>query len=73
MIYLIVFGDISASLGKSAYGPGTDNILTNRLTYMISIALIMLPICLKKMLREMACVSILLFSAIAIFIVIFVI
>jgi len=73
MIYFIVFGDISASLAKSAYPTDIENILTKRFIYVIGIAIVMLPFCLKKMLREMKFVSILLFLAIGIFIVIFVI
>mmetsp|Transcript_23503 Transcript_23503/g.31502 ORF Transcript_23503/g.31502 Transcript_23503/m.31502 type:complete len:199 (+) Transcript_23503:242-838(+) len=73
MIYFIVFGDISASLAKQAVEAGTENLWTKRLIYVLFLALAMLPLCLKKMLREMKIVSILLFLAIGLFIFLFIV
>ena len=71
MIYFIVFSRISASLAQAVYDEGTENILTDRKIYVVSLALLMTPLCLKKMLAEMKIVSILLFLSIAIFILLF--
>ena len=73
MIYFIVFGDISASLAQEVANPGTDNILIYRSFYVLILAALMTPLCLKKMLREMKIVSILLFLAIGLFIVLFIV
>ena len=73
MIYLIVFGDISASLAQSVVESGTENIITGRTFYVLIIAAAMTPLCLKKMIREMKIVSILLFLAIGLFISLFII
>lgn len=72
MIYFIVFSNISASLAKAIYNDDTvDNILTDKYLYTICLALLMTPLCLKKMLAEMKIVSIMLFLSIAIFILLF--
>ena len=71
MIYFIVFSRISASLAQAVYDEGTENILTDRKIYVVCLALLMIPLCLKKMLAEMKIVSILLFLSIAIFIILF--
>ena len=73
MIYFIVFGEISASLAESVAEPGTENILTKRVLYVLFLALAMLPLCLMKKLREMKIVSILLFIAIGLFILLFIV
>jgi amino acid permease len=73
MIYFIVFSNISASIAVQIQDEGTDNIFTDRTIYVLFLALIMTPLCLKKMLAEMKIVSILLFSAIAIFIGLFIV
>ena len=71
MIYFIVFGDICKSLAADAYGDDTDNPFTHRAVYVIGLALVMLPICLKKKLAEMKFVAYTLFLAIALFILLF--
>mmetsp|Transcript_23302 Transcript_23302/g.31146 ORF Transcript_23302/g.31146 Transcript_23302/m.31146 type:complete len:155 (-) Transcript_23302:869-1333(-) len=71
MIYFIVFSNISASLAESVYEPGTENVLTDRTIYVVLLAFLMLPLCMKKMLAEMKIVSVMLFLAIAIFIFLF--
>ena len=73
MIYLIVFGDISASLAKKAYGDDSnvDNFLTKRPVYVVTLALLMLPLCLKKQLAEMKFVALTLFLAVALFVFLF--
>lgn len=73
MIYFIVFGDVSASLAKQALSSNEDSILTTRLIYVLGLAVVMTPLCLKKMLAEMKIVSILLFLSIGIFIILFVV
>ena len=73
MIYLIVFGEISASLALSVVESGTENIFTGRTFYVLILAAAMTPLCLKKMIREMKIVSILLFLAIGLFISLFII
>lgn len=73
MIYFIVFGDIAASLAYQGYNFEKENVLTERAIYVVFIALVMTPLCLKKKLREMKLVSILLFAAIGIFILLFLI
>ena len=73
MIYFIVFSNIAASLAENAYNDDTDNMLTHRTIYVLILALLMLPICLKKKLEEMKIVSILLFVSIATFILLFLI
>ena len=73
MIYFIVFSNISASLAQQAYPEGTENFLTDRTLYVIALAALMLPICLKKKLEEMKIVSILLFLSIGTFILLFLI
>ena len=71
MIYFIVFGDIAKSLAEQAYGFDKENVLTRRPIYVICIAVLMSPIILKKRLKEMKFVSFLLFMAIAVFILLF--
>jgi len=73
MIYFIVFSNISSSIAGQIQDEGTDNIFTGRTIYVLILALIMTPLCLKKHLAEMKIVSILLFSSIAIFIGLFVV
>ena len=73
MIYFIVFSNIAVSIAESAYDPGTKNVFTDRTIYVLFLALLMFPLCIKKMLAEMKIVSILLFLAIAIFIFLFVV
>ena len=48
MIYFIVFGDISASLVQKIQGEGTHNFFSERPIYVITLAVLMLPMCLKK-------------------------
>ena len=55
----------------TAFEPGTQNVFTDRTLYVVILALLMFPLCIKKMLAEMKIVSILLFMAIAIFIFLF--
>ena len=68
MIYFIVFSNISVSLAVQFQDEGVDNIWNDRTIYVLFLALIMTPLCLKKMLAEMKIVSILLFTSIALFI-----
>ena len=67
MIYFIVFSNISVSLAMQFQEEGVDNIWNDRTIYVLFLALIMTPLCLKKKLAEMKLVSILLFTAIALF------
>lgn len=71
MIYFIVFSNISRSLALLAFEEGEENMLTDRKFYVLALAVVMTPLCIKKMLAEMKIVSVLLFVAIAIFILIF--
>ena len=71
MIYFIVFSNISASLAESALGPDSKSFLTERTVYVVLLAILMFPLCMKKMLAEMKIVSLLLFLAIGIFIFLF--
>ena len=71
LIYFIVFSNISASLAKAGFAEGTENILTDRTIYVLTLALFISPLCFKKKLAEMKIVSILLFISIAIFILLF--
>ena len=73
MIYFIVFSNTSQSLAKLAFEEGEENMLTDRKFYVITLAIIMTPLCIKKMLAEMKIISILLFISIAIFILLFLI
>jgi len=73
LIYLMIFGDISASLAQELYGENVENIFTSRTIYVISLGALLLPICLKKKVAEMKCVSIILFLAISIFVLLFMI
>ena len=73
MIYFIVFGNISASLAQAVYNDGTENMLTSRTIYVLVLAVLMTPLCLKKMLAEMKIVSIMLFLSISIFILLFIV
>jgi amino acid permease len=68
MIYFIVFSNVSASIAVQIQDEGTNNIFTDRTIYVLMLAVVMLPLCLKNKLAEMKIVSILLFSAIALFI-----
>jgi len=54
-----------------AFEEGEQNMLTDRKFYVIALAVVMTPLCIKKMLAEMKIVSILLFVSIAVFILIF--
>lgn len=71
MIYFIVFSNISRSLALLAFEEGEENMLTDRKFYVLALAVVMTPLCIKKMLAEMKIVSVLLFVSIAIFILIF--
>lgn len=73
LIYFIVFGEISASIVKSMLEPGTENFFTTKVPYILVLATVMTPISLMKKLNEMKIVSILLFLAIALFILLFLI
>lgn len=75
MAYLIVFSDIMGSLvtdlfGFTARDPGFTKVLASREFWVIFIALVTLPICLKKELQEMHLVSVGLFFATLLFTVI---
>lgn len=69
MIYFIVFSEISASLGAQA--TDKEHFLAERNLYIVLLGVFMLPICLKKFLNELKCVSVLLFLSIAVFILLF--
>lgn len=71
IIYFIVFSDISKSLVDLAYENENESILQERYIYVLALAVIMIPLCLKKKMAEMKFVSILLFASIAIFIILF--
>lgn len=71
IIYFIVFSDISKSLVDLAYKNENESILQERYIYVLALAVIMIPLCLKKKMAEMKIVSILLFASIAIFIILF--
>lgn len=71
MIYFIVFSNISASIAESVIGQESTSLLKDRSVYVIVLAFLMFPLCMKKMLAEMKIVSVLLFLAIAIFILLF--
>ena len=73
MIYFIVFGEISASLAVLASDESSDSFFTKRWFYVLILALMMTPFCLKKMLSEMKIVSVLLFASIGLFILLFII
>ena len=73
MIYFIVFSNISVSLYETYDQEDTENIFTNRSVYVLALALVMTPLCIKKRLAEMKIVSILLFLAIALFILLFIV
>jgi len=68
IIYFIVFSRIAASLAQDILGEENKNILCDRRLYVLVLALLMLPLALKKKLDEMKVVSISLFVAIALFI-----
>ena len=73
MIYFIVFSNISVSLYETYDQEDTENIFTNRSVYVLALALVMTPLWIKKRLAEMKIVSILLFLAIALFILLFIV
>ena len=73
MIYFIVFSDVACSLAQLAFEEGEENILTSRTFYVLALALLMTPLCIKKVLSEMKIVSVLLFVCIAIFVLLFIV
>ena len=73
ILYFIVFSNISASLAKAMLDEGTENMWTQRTIYVVCLAVLMAPLCLKKMLGEIKFLSILLFVSIAIFILLFIV
>ena len=73
LICFMIFGDILASLAQEHFGQNTENIYTCRTIYVIILGGLLLPICLKKKLAEMKCVSVTFFLAISLFVFLFVI
>ena len=72
-IYFIVFSDISKSLVDLAYENENESWLQERYIYVLALAVIMIPLCLKKKMAEMKFVSILLFGSIGVFIILFIV
>lgn len=75
MVYFITFGGIVESifidiLGDSRDDNGFNKILCDQTTWIIVLAIVLIPICLKKELQELHIVSTALFIAISIFMVI---
>ena len=77
MIYFIVFGDTFASIIRQTCYPnlaeGNNVFWTERIFYVLCLGLVLIPIILKKELRELKLVSVTLFVAIGTFVLIFVI
>jgi sodium-coupled neutral amino acid transporter 11 len=77
MIYFIVFGDTFASIIKQTCYPDLtddkDVFWTGRIFYVLCLGVALIPIILKKELRELKLVSVTLFVAIGTFVLIFVI
>ena len=70
MIYFIVFGDTAGQLAASFT---TDEKLgtvwyTSRWCYSVPLAVVLLPICLKRELAELAWISYVLFTSLALFV-----
>ena len=71
-LYFIVFSSVAVSLVSLAYvDKDSDTIFTDRATYVIALAIVLVPLILKKKLAEMKIISILLFASIGIFIILF--
>ena len=71
-LYFIVFSSVAVSLVSLAYvDKDSDTIFIDRATYVIALAIVLVPLILKKKLAEMKIISILLFASIGIFIILF--
>lgn len=71
MIYFIVFGDIAASISKQIIFDDKDNFFASRSFFVLVLGLCLTPLVCKRALKELKCISILLFIAIGMFIILF--
>ena len=74
MIYFILFAEISRSLIIQLFfdDPATKNFFASKAFYVILLALLMLPLVVKKELKELKIASVILFVGIFSFILIFI-
>ena len=72
ILYFVVFGDIWCSLVKQLFTKGRENFLTERYLYVLCLAAALAPVVAQKRLAEIKIVSITLFVAVALFIILFV-
>jgi len=72
MIYFIVFGDIAASISRQLiFYDDTDNFFCSRAFFVMILGGCLTPLVIKRALKELKCISILLFIAIGLFIILF--
>ena len=75
MIYFILFADISRSMVIQLFfadDPDTKNIFASKAFYVLLLALLMMPLAVKKELKELKIASVILFVGIFSFILIFI-
>lgn len=72
MIYFIVFGNIAASIAQAG-SPDASMFFVSKQFFILIISICILPLALKKEIKELKIASVLLFIAIFLFILIFVI
>jgi len=72
MIYFIVFGYIAASISTQLIFPkDPKNFFASRTFFVLVLGLCLVPLVIKRALKELKCISVLLFIAIGLFIILF--